>query len=161
VNKSLIVAMSTNHVIGHQGKLPWHIPEDLRYFKAMTLGKPVVMGRKTHESIGFALPGRLNIVLTCDRAWQSKGCLTVYTLEDAWAAAGDAEEVMVIGGAALYSQVIACVDRMYITRIHTIVEGDAYFPEFDPSDWRLISSQTLSSDRANGSSVTFEILERD
>ena len=134
---SLIAAVAENGVIGREGGLPWRIPEDLKFFKATTLGKPVIMGRKTYVSIGKPLPGRLNIVLTRDRTWHAPGISTAHDLDDALRIAQDsgADEAMIIGGADIYEMALPQADRIYLTRIEREFEGDALFPFFDPEEW--------------------------
>jgi len=134
----LVAAMSRNRVIGRDNALPWRLPEDLRRFKQITLGHPVLMGRRTHESIGRALPGRENLVLTRDRGFAAPGCRVVHDLAAALAAAGD-RALMVIGGAQLYAQTlpIACV--LHLTLVEADVAGDTLFPEFDLDDWELLA----------------------
>ena len=136
---SLIAAMARNRVIGRDNTLPWRLPEDLRYFKATTLGKPVIMGRKTWESLGRPLPGRLNIVVTRNADYRAEGATLVTGLPQAIAAAGEVEEAFVIGGAELYRQALPLAQRIYLTEIATDVDGDASFPEFADSDWAEIS----------------------
>lgn len=136
---SLIAAMARNRVIGRDNTLPWRLPEDLRYFKATTLGKPVIMGRKTWESLGRPLPGRLNIVVTRNASYRAEGATVVTGLPQAIAAAGEVEEAFVIGGAELYRQALPLAQRIYLTEIATDVDGDASFPEFADSDWAEIS----------------------
>ena len=141
---SLIVAVSRNNVIGINNQLPWHLPEDLRYFKSVTMGKPIVMGRKTYDSIGRALPGRTNIVITRDEAWSAPGVEVAQTLEralklaeQACEAAG-ASEVMVIGGEQIYRMTIDFADRLYLTQVEAEVEGDAFFPEIASEAWHQV-----------------------
>lgn len=130
---SLIVAKSTNNVIGKDNALPWSIPADLKYFKEVTLGKTVIMGRKTLESIGRALPGRTNVVLSRTGDVNIEGVIVRNSLEEAISAYGSDGEVIIIGGSQIYAQAIDLVDRMYITHVDACVEGDAYFPEVDLS----------------------------
>ena len=142
---SLVAALARNRVIGADNRLPWHLPEDLRRFRRLTLGAPVIMGRRTHESIleraGKPLPGRRNIVVTRrpDARWD--GCEVAHSLQAALAAAGDAPEAFVIGGAELYAAALPLADRMYLTLIDAEYEGDARFPAFDPADWREIARE--------------------
>jgi len=142
---SLIVAMAENRAIGVANDLPWHLPADLKYFKATTLGKPIIMGRKTFDSIGRALPGRQNIVVTRNQKWEHDDVDVVPSLEAAIAAAGEADEVMITGGAQIYAQALELVDRMYITEVALTLEGDAYFPKFDVSAWREVSREAHSA----------------
>ncbi len=138
---SLIAAVAENGVIGREGGLPWRIPEDLKFFKATTLGKPVIMGRKTYVSIGKPLPGRLNIVLTRDRTWHAQGVSTAHDLDRALRIAQEsgADEAMIIGGADIYEAALPRANRIYLTRIAREFEGDALFPYFDPAEWTEIA----------------------
>jgi dihydrofolate reductase len=137
---SLVVAAAANGVIGRDNAMPWHLPEDLAHFKRLTLGHPVVMGRKTYESIlatlGKPLPGRTNIVITRQPGFAAPGCAVVGSLDAALDAARGAEEVFVIGGAEIYRLALARADRVYLTRIDAAFEGDATFPALDPVEWR-------------------------
>lgn len=133
---NIVVAMSDNGVIGRDGGLPWHLPADLRRFREITLGHPIVMGRRTHESVGRVLPGRLNIVISSDPACVAAGCVVVASLDDALVAAGGAGEVMIIGGAAVYASALPHCRRLYITEVHAQVAGDVRFPEFARAEWR-------------------------
>lgn len=135
---SLIVAMSQNHVIGKNSDLPWHISEDLKWFKKNTLGKPVIMGRKTFATLDKPLPGRHNIVITSDQGYHVDGATVTHSLEEALDAAGEADEVMICGGASIYKQALPLVDKMYITLIYHDFEGDTFFPEYDDSQWEEI-----------------------
>ncbi len=131
--------MARNRVIGRDNALPWHLSEDLRRFKALTMGKPVLMGRRTHESIGRPLPGRDNLVVTRRAAYQAPGCRVFGDLEAALAAAAGSAEIMVIGGADVYAQTIGRAARMYLTLVDAQVTGDALFPAFDPQHWQVTS----------------------
>lgn|SRR5690554_2789623 len=144
---ALIVAAATNNVIGLNNQLPWHLPQDLKYFKAKTLGKPIVMGRKTYESIGRPLPGRTNIVITRQLGWRADpDVLIAHNIDQALELARDlvgAEsdaEVMVIGGAEIYRNCLPQADRVYLTRVEKDVEGDAYFPSLPEGEWQQTSS---------------------
>jgi len=132
---SFVVAMTPDRVIGRDNRLPWHVPADLAHFKRMTLGKPIVMGRRTYESIGHPLPQRRNIVVTRDRAFVAEGCVVAHGIDDALRAAGDVPEIAVIGGADIFRALMSRVDILYLTYIHAAIEGDTYFPRFDPGDW--------------------------
>lgn len=129
----LIVAQAENRAIGKDNQMPWHLPEDLQYFKRVTLGKPVIMGRKTFESIGRALPGRTNIVITRQTDWQATGVTAATSLEAAieMAASEAPEEIMIIGGAQIYQESLPLAERVYLTQIHAGFDGDAFFPELD------------------------------
>jgi len=132
---SLVVAISRNLVIGRDNKLPWRLPADLAFFKRVTMGHPMIMGRRTFESIGKPLPGRLNIVVTHQAAFEAQGCVVVHSMGEAYAAAGNAEEVCVIGGSAIFAEALPIADRIYLTEVDADVEGDTFFPEFDRSLW--------------------------
>ena len=157
---SLIVAMARNGVIGRDNALPWHLSEDLRRFKAATLGKPILMGRKTFESIGHALPGRTNLVLTRNRGWTAPGAVAVHSIEAALALAGDAAELVVIGGAEIFRLVMPFARRIYLTHVHAEVAGDTYFPAFDPTQWLDVECVERAADERNTYPVTFVTLER-
>ncbi len=157
---SLIVAMAANHVIGHDNRLPWHLPADLKHFRATTLGKPVLMGRRTWESIGRPLPGRTNIVITRNADYAAAGCVVVHSLDEALSAAGDAGEVMVIGGAELYRQALPQADTIYLTLVHGGFEGQTRFPDWQPDDWREIERIDHEPDDKNPHAYSFITLER-
>jgi dihydrofolate reductase len=136
---ALVVAMSRNRVIGRDNALPWHAPEDLKRFKRLTTGRPVIMGRKTYTSIGRPLPKRLNIVITRDRAFHADGVVNAYTIEEALRLAEESmlgDEAMVIGGAQIFALVLPMTQTIHLTEIELDVEGDTYFPTLDPEDWR-------------------------
>jgi dihydrofolate reductase len=135
MRRSLVVAVARNGVIGVDNHLPWKLPDDLAYFKRVTMGHPIVMGRRTWESIGRPLPGRKNIVVTHNRAFSAPGCVVVHSLEDAWKAAGDAEEVCVIGGTTLFEESLPVADLIHLTEVEAHVEGDTFFPDFDRTQW--------------------------
>ncbi len=134
----IIVAIARNGVIGCEGRMPWHLPEDLKHFKELTMGRTVVMGRKTFESIGKPLPGRTNVVVTRQQDFETQGVQVVHSLAEAVAKYPDA---FIIGGAEVYRQALPLADELYITRIEADYEGDTKFPEFDPADWKLVSSE--------------------
>lgn len=157
---SIIVAMDHNRLIGRDNQLPWSLPADLQYFKATTMGKPIVMGRKTWESLGRALPGRQNIVITRNKGFMASGADVVHSLDEALKQAGDADEVMIIGGANLYEQALPSVRRLYITRVDDVFEGDAWFPEFPEQNWRLVRSDTYEADEKNHHAYAFQLYER-
>lgn len=157
---SLIAALDKNGVIGDDGRIPWRLPADLKYFKRVTMGKPLVMGRKTHESIGRPLPGRQNIVLTRQRDYHAPGCTVVHTLEEALAAAGDAEEIMVAGGGTVYRHFLPRADRLYLTFVETTAEGETTFPPFDPRAWHLIFQEAHPADERNPYPYRFTIFEK-
>lgn len=133
---NVIAAMAKNRTIGIKNTLPWHLPEDLKHFKTLTMGHHIVMGRKTFESIGRPLPGRTTVIVTRDSSYRAEGCLTAHSIDAAIQACGDDPEVFFVGGADLYSQVLARADRLYLTEIQREYEGDAHFPAFDRQAWR-------------------------
>ncbi|MCW8891271.1 MAG: type 3 dihydrofolate reductase [Sedimenticola sp.] len=157
---SLIAAMDEGRVIGRENSLPWRLPADLQHFKKLTVGKPIVMGRKTWESLPGLLPDRPHIVITQNPAYRAEGCQVVHSIEQALAAAGEVDEVMVVGGARLYQQMLPSADRLYLTRVHTRVEGDAYFPPYEADQWREIKSAHHQADERNRYDYTFLTLER-
>ncbi|HLY96829.1 MAG: dihydrofolate reductase [Sideroxydans sp.] len=143
---SIIVAMARNRTIGVNNTLPWRCPEDLKHFKALTMGHHMIMGRKTFDSIGKPLPGRTTVVVTRDRDLKIEGCLIAHSLEQAIAACAGNEEVFVVGGADLYRQAIALVNTLYVTEIQQDVEGDAHFPEFDKNAWQETARDVRSQE---------------
>lgn len=157
---SLVVAMAENNVIGRDGDLPWHIPADLKHFKSVTMGKPIVMGRRTYESIGRPLPGRLNIVVTRDRSRRWEGVVAVQSLPEALerAAGEGADEIMIIGGGDLYRAALPLAQRIHLTRVHEDVDGDTVFPALDPADWRTTSCDRR--DDVHSVPLSFKVLER-
>ena len=157
---SIVVAMAANHVIGNDNRLPWHLSADLKHFKAITMGKPIVMGRKTWESIGRPLPGRTNIVITRDHDYIADGCVVVHSIEGALAAASDHDEVMVIGGAEFYRQVLPRTSTIYLTRIHRGFAGDTVFPELDDDAWCEVGREDFEADADNPHAYSFIRLER-
>jgi dihydrofolate reductase len=154
---SLIVAMDRQRVIGHQGRLPWHLPEDLKRFKSLTMGHAMIMGRKTHESIGRLLPGRRSIIVTRQRDYTVPGALVVHSIEEALKACAGEDEVFVIGGAEIYAQALACADRIHLTELHDSVPGDTWFPPL-PEGWREVRRETCAPQI--GPRFDFVVLER-
>ena len=165
IDLAVIVAVAENGVIGRNNALPWHLPEDLRYFKRVTMGKPIVMGRKTFESIGRPLPGRTNIVITRQPDYTADGVKVVSGLDEALALAEDVAlidgvgELMVIGGAEIYREAIARARRLYLTEVHASIEGDAYLPEIDWSLWREVSRESWPATEASPFSYSFVVFE--
>lgn len=157
---SIIAALAENRVIGRENRLPWRLPADLAHFKRLTLGKPIVMGRRTWESLPGLLPHRTHIVVTRDRGYIAQGAEVAHSLDDALALVGGAEEVMIIGGADLYRQTLPFADRLYLTLIHEAFEGDAYFPPVDPERWCEVSRETRPPDEKNPIALTFVTYER-
>lgn len=157
---SWLVAVSDNGIIGRDNALPWRLPDDLRRFRALTLGKPILMGRKTFDSIGKPLPGRFNIVLTHSRSSGFSGVAVVRSLEEAIAEAGAAPELVVIGGAQLYVLTLERVTRIYLTRVHAQLEGDARLPPIDLNAWREVDHEFHAADERHAYPMTFSVLER-
>lgn len=159
---SLLVAADEHNVIGKDNKLPWHLPNDLKYFKNLTWGMPILMGRKTFESIGKPLPGRQSIVITRNHDWQHKGVEVVHSVEDAIQKAKDKDikEVFVIGGAEIFTTSLDKADRIYLTRIHYSFEGDVYFPELSEGEWTLVKNHLSPKDEKNPYDHSFQVWER-
>ena len=162
---SLIAALGENRVIGVDNSMPWHLPADFKYFKATTLGKPIIMGRKTWDSLGRPLPGRLNLVVSRQTGLQLEGAEVFASLDaavaraQAWAVEQGVSEVMLIGGAQMYTQGLADADRLYLTRVGLSPEGDAWFPEFDQAQWTLVSNEPHASEDGKPA-FSFEVWER-
>lgn len=159
----LVVAASENNVIGKGNELPWHLPDDLKFFKKITSGKPVVMGRKTFESLGRALPNRLNIVLSRQQPALTEGVLHYTSLEDALAflQAGQTPEACIIGGGIIFKEAIALADEVYLTRVHTVIpDGDAFFPELSSGEWELSWEEHHPADEKHQFSFTFQQYKR-
>jgi dihydrofolate reductase len=152
--------MARNRVIGRDNQLPWHLPADLKHFKSLTLGKPILMGRKTFESIGRPLPSRTNIILTRASSYAADGCLVAHSVEEALSLAGGVEEVMVIGGAQLYEALLERADRIYLTEVLEDFQGDARFPLLQPGAWQELSREEHPADEANPHPYRFSVLER-
>jgi len=157
---TLIVAVADSGVIGRDNGLPWHLPEDLKRFKRLTMGKPMVMGRRTFESIGKPLPGRLNIVVTRDTNYRREGVTAVHDVDGALRAAGDAPEVMVIGGAELFRALLPRAGRIHLTRVHGNIEGNVMWPALDERDWAVVERETHAADERHAYAMTFEVWEK-
>lgn len=163
---AMIAAMANNRAIGKDNALLWNLPNDLKFFKDSTLGKPIIMGRKTFESIGRPLPGRENIVVTLDPDWNHDGVTVVHDLELALQTASHAaeqsgaSEVMVIGGAQIYQQALPWADRLYLTRVDADIDGDAFFPDFSEENWHLVSEDAYQACDKNPYDYVFQILDR-
>ena len=157
---ALVVAMSDNGVIGRGGALPWHLPDDLKYFKVVTFGKPVLMGRRTFESIGKPLPGRRNLVLTRDQTAAAPGVEYVHSVGQARAMSAGAAELCVIGGAEVFALALPLATRIYLTRVHAVVQGDVYFPLRDFTGWRESDSVAHPADARHAYAMSFVTLER-
>jgi dihydrofolate reductase len=158
---SIIAAMDQNQLIGKQGKIPWKLPADLKYFKKTTMGAPIIMGRKTFESIGSPLPGRRNIILTRNRDYAAEGCEIVHSKEEILDEFLEKnEEVFIIGGAEIYKQFLAYCDKLYLTIIEDQFSGDTYFPEIDWEKWDKISEIKGTTDSNNPYSYSYHIYQR-
>jgi dihydrofolate reductase len=160
VSISLIVAVSTNNVIGVRGELPWHISEDLRRFRKLTTGKPMVMGRKTFDSIGQPLPERRNIVITRDPEFTAPGCDIVASPDAAIELVGEAADVMVIGGNQIYAAFLPRARRIYLTRIHAHIDGDTYFEKLDEADWKLVACEEHAANEERRHGFAFMTYDR-
>ncbi len=157
---SIIAVMDRNRLIGNNNQLPWHLPADFAHFKSATMGKPIIMGRKTFESIGKPLPGRTNIVLSRNVETQFEGVVCVGSFAEAVAEVADAEEIMIIGGSTIYEMLLPQVNRMYFTYVDAEFEGDAWFPEFDESRWQEKEAVTRVADEKNAYDCRFVTLEK-
>ncbi|MBM7663212.1 dihydrofolate reductase [Bacillus mesophilus] len=158
---SYIVAMDENQVIGRNNELPWHLPADLAYFKRVTMGKPIIMGRKTHESIGRALPGRENIIVTRNESYQSAGCRVVHSMDEVRELENEMdEELFVIGGAELFKELLPVTDRLYITHIHHEFQGDTFFPSIDWENWVVLERELGIKDEKNPYDFEYVLYER-
>ena len=157
---SMIVAHAADRVIGKDNDMPWHLPADLAYFKKTTLGKPIIMGRKTYESIGRPLPGRKNIVISRDSEYRAEGVEVVSSVDAALTLVDDVEEVMVIGGGAIYQHCLPSADKLYITHIDARINGDTFFPEYDLNIWEKVSSEGRAADEKNQYQLDFAVYQR-
>jgi dihydrofolate reductase len=157
---SIIVAVAENGVIGSENRLPWHLPDDLKRFKALSLGKPVVMGRRTFDSIGRPLPGRTNIVISRQARLAIAGVLVTHSLDAALAAAGSVPEIVVIGGAEIFRQVLPRTTTIHLTRVHAGVDGDVFFPKLDPAQWREAAVEHHAADERHQYAFSFVTLQR-
>ena len=158
---SIIAAMAKDRVIGINNSLPWKLPADMKWFRQHTLGKPVVMGRKTYESFGGRpLPDRHNIVVTRDASYDAGDATVATSIDDAIQKAGDVDEIMIIGGASFYEQTLPIADRMYLTEVDATIEGDAWFPEYNSDDWDCVETQLHPIDEKNNYAMTFKIYHK-
>lgn len=159
---SLVVAAASNNAIGKNGTMPWHLPNDLKHFKNVTWGMPIVMGRKTFDSLGKALPGRKNIVITRQTGWSAEGVVAVKSIDDALFVANetDAKEVMVIGGGEIYKAAFEQAKRIYLTRVEAEPEADTFFPVINPDEWHLMSHKNFEADEKNAYNYSFQVWER-
>ena len=159
---SFIVAASENNVIGRANRLPWCLPTDMKYFKNVTWGMPVVMGRKSFEALGEPLRGRTNIVVTRNKNWKADGVQTVQSIDQAitLSAQTDAKEIFIIGGGEIFEAALPSADRIYLTRVHENFEGDAFFPEIKKEEWQLVSNRDCEADERNPHALSFQVWER-
>jgi len=159
---SLIVAASENNVIGRDGGIPWHLPDDFKFFREKTEGHPIIMGRKNYESIGRVLPDRHNIIISRQMDFQAEGCEIVSSLDEAinLASKDEKEEIFVIGGGQIYEMAMALADRIYLTRVHTELEGDVFFPEIPEDEWKEVSREDHPADEKHNHSFTIYVYER-
>lgn len=159
---SHIVAASENNIIGIKNGLPWRLPNDFKYFKNKTWGMPVIMGRNTYESLKKDLPGRINIVLTKKKDWNAKNVFVTHEIDEAIEKAEEsgAKEIFVIGGGEIFTQTMEKVNRIYLTRVHTRVEGDTSYPELEKSKWKLVKEEPHEADEKNNYPYTFEVWEK-
>lgn len=159
---SLIVAAAENNAIGKANAMLWHLPQDLKFFKNTTWGMPIIMGRKTFESVGKPLPGRTNIIVTTNPNWKAENTITTVNIEDAIKAANEtnAKEIFITGGGEIYKQTLPMADRVYLTRVHTVIDGDAFFPEMDLTIWKICFEKHIKADEKNKFDMTFQTWER-
>ncbi len=159
---SLVVAAADNNGIGKDGQMPWHLPNDMKHFRNITWGMPVVMGRKTFESLGKPLKGRKNIVISRQPSWKAEGTVVVKSIEDAIFVAQetDANEVMVIGGGEIYRNLFDKASRIYLTRVEAEPESDTFFPSLDTGQWELVSQKNHEADEKNAYNYSFQVWER-
>lgn len=159
---SLIVAAAENNTIGKNNQLLWHLPNDLKFFKNTTWGMPVIMGRKTFESVNKPLPGRFNIVITRQHRWNAEGIIVATDLDDAIKKASESncKEIFIIGGGEIYKQGFEIADKIYLTRVHANIDGDTFFPVINENKWRLTSSQDFTADEKHAFAYSFQTWER-
>lgn len=157
---ALIVAMDENRLIGKNNNLPWRLSADLQYFRKITMAKPIIMGRKTHESIGKPLPGRQNIIITNNQRYKAQGCIVVYSIAEALRAAAFADEAIVMGGASLYAQLLPRAHKLYLTLVHAELAGDAWFPKWQSREWQQISREDHVAGDMNEYPYSFIVYQR-
>ena len=157
---SIIVATDEEGLIGKDNDLPWKLSADLQYFRRVTMGKALIMGRRTHESIGRALPGRKNIVITSDQEYESDGCTISFSVQQALQECENIEEVMVMGGASLYKQFLPEASTIYLTLVHATLSGDTWFPDWDKNQWQVLSEEKFSADEKNEHPYSFIVYKR-
>ncbi|MCB1803069.1 MAG: dihydrofolate reductase [Gammaproteobacteria bacterium] len=159
-NLSIIAAMSDNQVIGRDNKLPWRMPADLAHFKRITMGKPIIMGRRTWESLPGLLPHRIHVVLTRDRDYVAEGATVVHSIAEAIELFGDADEMLVVGGANVYAQTLPLASTIYLTLIHRTIDGDTRFPDFEVGEWHEVSRTRHACDERNPHDYSFVVMRR-
>lgn len=159
---SQVVAAAENNAIGKNNQLLWTLPNDMKFFKNTTWGMPVIMGRKTYESLGKPLVGRTNIIITRQQNWQPEGVFVVHDIKEAMAQAAktDAKEAFIIGGGEIYRQTLPMTQRVYLTRVHTTIDGDAFFPEINKADWELLSQLDFNADEKHAYAYSFQVWQR-
>lgn len=157
---SMIAAIAHNNVLGADNQIPWHLPKDFQHFKRTTMGKPIIMGRKTFNSLGKPLPGRQNIIMTSQEDFSAPGCTVVHSPEQALAACGDCDEAMIIGGAEIYKLFLDQAERIYLTEITLDCQGDTFFPEFDKTVWHEVQREPQQPDEKNPHPYSFVIYEK-
>lgn len=157
---AIIVATDQQGLIGKENDLPWKLSADLQYFRRVTMGKPIIMGRNTHESIGRALPGRKNIIVTKNKSYQAEGCTVVHSIPDALLACEQVEEVMIMGGASLYEQFLPQADKLYLTQVHASLTGDTWFPNWQKNEWSELSREDYQADEKNDYAYSFIVYEK-
>lgn len=157
---SIIVAVSENNVVGKENKLPWKLSADLKRLKSLTMGHHIIMGRKTWESLGKALPGRINVVITTDKNFKAEGGVVVHSLNEALAYSSEDDEIFIFGGGKIFKEAMPLVNKIYITRVHSIIDGDTFFPVLDRSDWKEISREDFKADEKNQYNYSFVTLVR-
>ena len=159
---SLIVAASTNNAIGKNNQLLWNLPNDMKFFKNTTWGMPIIMGRKTYESMDKPLPGRINVVITRQEGWNAEGTVVAKSLDDAIKKASETncKEIFIIGGGEIFKLAMELADRIYLTRVHATLEGDAFFPEVDENKWQLISNQDFAADDKHKFAYSFQTWDK-
>lgn len=157
---AIIVATDQQGLIGDNNDLPWRLSADLQYFRRVTMAKPLIMGRNTHESIGRVLPGRKNIIVTKNKSFHADGCTVVNSIDDALLACEDVDEVMVMGGASLYEQLLPIADKLYLTQVHASLTGDTWFPAWSKDEWSEISREDYQADEKNEYDYSFIVYEK-
>lgn len=160
MNISIIVAMANERVIGVNNGLPWDLPADMKHFRELTLGKPIIMGRKTYESIGRPLPGRRNIVVSRNSELKIPGVDVVSTLDDAISMVSNVQEIMIIGGAQLYADALSKANKIYLTKINLDIKGDSFFPQFNESEWTVLQKDDFECNELNKIDFSFIVLEK-